>query len=76
MGRVEGREEGKVEGKIKGKMETMKETAINLLVKKLGYLSRNILIKIKGSNENELNELIIHIFDIEKEEDILKYVLN
>jgi len=74
MGRIEGEIIGEKRGYTNGKIETMKETAANLLMKKLGYLSSHIVIKINGSNEDELNELIINVFDIEKEEDIFKYI--
>ncbi len=86
MGRIEGLEEGELigiskgeiigieKGYASGRIETIKETAANLLMKKLGYLSSHIVIKINGSNEDELNELIINIFDIDKEDDILKYI--
>ena len=70
MGRIEGEIIGEKRGYTNGKMETI-TTQLRM---KLGYLSKNMVIKINNSDEKTLNELIIHIFDIEKEEDILKYI--
>ena len=61
--------------KSEGKMETMTKMIAKQLTKKLGYLSENIVIKINNSNEDVLNELIINIFDINKE-DIYPLVNN
>ena len=47
---------------------------MKLLIKKLGALSECIMNKINDSNEEELEQLSLNIFDIDKEDDILKYV--
>ena len=46
----------------------------NLLIKKLGSISECIINKINDSNEGELDQLSLNIFDIDNEDDILKYV--
>jgi hypothetical protein len=84
MGRIEGEvigekrgyANGKVEGKAEGKIEKAAQMIINLLIKKLGSLSEYIVNKINSSDETTLDILAINIFDIDKEEDILKYILS
>ena len=45
-------------------------TLIKLLTQKFGNLSKDTIKEIKQSNKKQLNSLTLHIFDIEKEEDI------
>ena len=47
---------------------------MKLLIKKLGGISEYIINKINDSNEEELEQLSLNIFDIENEEDILRYI--
>ena len=47
---------------------------INLLIRKLGFISENTMNKINASNEEELDQLSLNIFDINREEDVLKYI--
>ncbi len=75
MGRNEGRLEGLAEGKIvglaEGKMNTLINTLVQLLKQKLGSLTPEIELQIQKSTEEQLNQLTIHIFDVENEEDIV-----
>ena len=58
-----------------GRVEKAAQMTINLLIRKLGSLSDHTINKINHSNETTLDILAINIFDIDKEEDIFKYVL-
>ena len=69
-----GYENGKEEGYKNGKMETMRDNVTCLLNTKLGLLSKKMIEKINNGNEKELNQIIIDIFNIENEDDILKYI--
>ncbi len=69
------KEMGRIEGKAEGKIEKAAQMTINLLIRKLGSLSDHTINKINHSNEKTLDILAINIFDIDKEEDIFKYVL-
>ena len=65
---------GYEEGYTNGKMETMRDNVTCLLNTKLGLLSKKMIEKINNGNEKELNQIIIDIFNIENEDDILKYI--
>ena len=54
----------------KGRNEGIMTTLIKLLTQKFGNLSKDTIKAIKRSNKKQLNSLTLHIFDIEKEEDI------
>lgn len=69
-----GYENGKEEGYKNGKIEKAAQMTINLLIRKLGFISENIMNKINASNEEELDQLSLNIFDINREEDVLKYI--
>ena len=70
-GRDEGRLEGLAEGKIVGLTEGKMNTLIQLLHQRLGKLTPEIELQIQKSTEEQLNQLTIHIFDVENEEDIV-----
>ena len=78
MGRVEGEligiSKGEIIGEKRGFTNGKMDLTMKLLIKKLGALSECIMNKINDSNEEELEQLSLNIFDIDKEEDILKYV--
>ena len=74
-GEIIGMEKGYANGKVEGKIEKAAQMTINLLIRKLGSLSDHTINKINHSNETTLDILAINIFDIDKEEDIFKYVL-
>ena len=67
-----GRDEGKIVGLTEGKMNTLINTLVQQLKQKLGGLTPEIELQIQRSTEKQLNELTIHIFDVENEEDIIK----
>ena len=69
-----GRELGKLEGKREGKQEEKRNVVILLLTKKLGKLSDQIIHLIETSSTELINQLIVQIFDIENEEDIIKFI--
>ena len=80
MGRIEGEiigekrgfTNGKAEGKIEGKMDIL----MKQLKRKLGYLSENVIKIMNSLDEKTINTIALNIFDIDKEEDILKYILS
>ena len=57
-----------------GKKEGIIQTLIKQLQSKLGFLSKDTLAKIKSCNQEQLDSLTIHIFDIHSEKDILRYL--
>ncbi len=61
-------------GYEQGMNQGIVKTTVTILKKKLGFISENIIEKISNRNEDELNYIVINIFDIDKEEDILKYI--
>ena len=60
----------------KGRNEGIITTLIKQLNQKFGNLSKDTIKAIKQSNKKQLNSLTLHIFDIEKEEDIKKILLG
>ena len=60
----------------KGRNEGIMTTLIKQLNQKFGNLSKETIKEIKQSNKKQLNSLTLHIFDIEKEEDIKKILLG
>ena len=64
------RKKGRNEGKRIGRNEGIMTTLIKQLNQKFGNLSKDTIKEIKRSNKKQLNSLTLHIFDIEKEEDI------
>ena len=64
------RKKGRNEGKKIGRNEGIMTTLIKQLNQKFGNLSKDTIKEIKRSNKKQLNSLTLHIFDIEKEEDI------
>ena len=61
------RNKGRLEGLTEGKIDTL----VQQLKQKLGSLTPEIEIKIQTSTYNQLEQLTIHIFDIETEKDIV-----
>ena len=51
-------------------------TLIAQIVQKLGHLSKETNQKIENSSEKQLHNLTLHIFDIEKEDDIIQILTN
>lgn len=71
--RIQGRLEGRVEGRLEGKLETARQRLKNLLNRKFGNVSENILSKIDSCEKAEnLEKSIDSIFDINSPEEILK----
>ena len=66
--RQKGRKERRNEGVIM--------TLIAQIVQKLGHLSKETNQKIENSNEKQLYNFTLHIFDIESEEDIMKILTD
>ena len=58
--------------KQEGKSEGIIATLMKQLTQKLGQLSNETIQQIQSSNTQQLDNLTIHIFDIENENDILK----
>ena len=56
------------------KKEGIIQTLIKQLQSKLGFLSKDTLAKIESCNQEQLDSLTIHIFDIHSEKDILRYL--
>lgn len=64
----------KKEGIDIGRNEGIIQTLIKLLQSKLGFLSKDTLTKIQSCNQEQLDLLTVHIFDIHSEKDILRYL--
>ena len=54
------------------KSEGIITTLMKLLTQKLDQLSNETVNQIQSSNTQQLNNLTVHIFDIENEQDIVK----
>ena len=67
---------GRNEGKKIGRNEGIITTLIKQLNQKFGNLSKDTIKAIKQSNKKQLNSLTLHIFDIEKEDDIIQILTN
>ena len=67
-------EEGKRIGREQGKQEEKRNVVVLLLTKKLGKLSDQIIHLIETSSTERINRLMIQIFDIENEDDIIKFI--
>ncbi len=67
-------EEGKRIGREQGKQEEKRNVVVLLLTKKLGKLSDQIIYLIETSSTERINQLMIQIFDIENEDDIIKFI--
>ena len=67
-------EEGKRIGREQGKQEEKRNVVVLLLTKKLGKLSDQIIHLIETSSTERINQLMIQIFDIENEDDIIKFI--
>ena len=65
-GLKKGLEEGKQQGKL--------SVVLKLLEKLLGKLKPDLEMKIVNSKEETLDSIIIHIFEIHNEEDVLKWL--
>ena len=69
-----GYDNGLVYGIAQGMGQGITKTIINQLTKNLGSILEYIINKINDSNEEDLDQLLLNISDIDKEEDILKYI--
>ena len=70
----EGKEEGKEEGKKEGKKEGKTELLITQLKKRFNGLSDYYTDKIKSLPEDAIDQIATDIFDLEKVDDIKKYL--
>ncbi len=75
QGEMRGIEKGKILGIQEGEMNRLIKILIQQLTLKLGVISKELILEIKKSNEDKLNELVIRIFDVNNEQDIYK-ILN
>ena len=64
----------KKEGINIGRNEGIIQTLIKQLQSKLGFLSKDTLTKIQSCNQEQLDLLTVHIFDIHSEKDIFRYL--
>jgi len=68
----EGKEEGLKEGKLEGKAEML----IKLLMKKFNFVPQDYIDKIESLPETTVEKIATDIFDIEKVEELEKYLKN
>lgn len=61
-------------GMEKGKQQGKLSVVLIQLKKLLGKLTPDLEMKIVNSKEETLDSIIIHIFEIHNEEDVLKYI--
>jgi len=73
-GRKEGINEGRIEGRIEGKIQGKSELLIKQLTKKFNGLSDYYAEKIRDLPEEAIELMATDIFDLEKVEDIKKYL--
>lgn len=71
-GKKEGKREGKIEGMKQGQNQGITSTLIKQLKSKFGILSPEMISHIQTSNSHQLDQLTLHIFDVENENDVLK----
>ena len=77
-GEAMGTKKGETIGIAKGETIDITKGEINTLIQQLNYrfgkLSESIIDKIQNSSKEQLNKLIIKVFDIQDEEDVLKII--
>ena len=71
-GRLEGRQEGRQEGRIEGRQEAMTTILGNLLQRKFGQLSPEILAKLSTANAEQLQAWSLNILDAQTPEDVFR----
>ena len=59
------------QGIKQGELQAKIKMLCKLLTKKLGFVSKDLMMKIEVSPEDKLDQLTIKIFDIENEKDVL-----
>jgi len=67
-------DKGKAEGKLEGIKNGKIETLIKLLTKKFGKIPEDYQMKLKKLSEDEIDVIIIDIFDIKSISEIEKYI--
>ncbi|MDE6952184.1 MAG: hypothetical protein K2P09_00055, partial [Erysipelotrichales bacterium] len=75
LGKQQGEMIGMQKGEMIGVQKTLTKTLIQQLTLKLGVISKELILEIKKSDEDKLNELVIRIFDVNNEQDIYE-ILN
>ena len=73
-GEAKGTKKGETIGIAKGETLGMIDTLIQQLNYRFGKLSESVIDKIQNSSKEQLNKLIIKVFDIQNEEDVLKII--
>lgn len=68
--KLQGFQEGEMQGEEKGKRTMITQQ----LTKKFGSLSNTVIERLENSTAESIDRLIIAIFDIEDEEDILQLI--
>ena len=63
------------QGIKQGELQAKIKMLCKLLTKKLGFVSKDLMMKVEVSPEDKLDQLTIKIFDIENEKDVLD-ILN
>ena len=64
-------QQGIVQGIKQGELQAKVKMLCKQLTKKLGFVSKDLMMKIEVSPEDKLDQLTIKIFDIENEKDVL-----
>ncbi|MFR7592946.1 MAG: DUF4351 domain-containing protein, partial [Longibaculum sp.] len=64
-------QQGIVQGIKQGELQAKIKMLCKQLTKKLGFVSKDLMMKIEVSPEDKLDQLTIKIFDIENEKDVL-----
>ncbi len=67
-----GEERGMERGMKKGKIDTLKKNVKTMLVYLFGNLTPELTKKIEDSDEERLDNVILHIFEIHNETDVYK----
>ncbi|WP_050636392.1 hypothetical protein [Candidatus Stoquefichus sp. SB1] len=68
--------QGKIEGRMEGRIEGQVELFIEILQYKLKYLSQETIFKLQSINEQQLKELLKHIFEIQNEKELVNVLVS
>ena len=71
-----GREQGLVQGQEQGRIEEKRSLVERLLVKKFGLVPQDILEQIPKMNAATLDLISIEIFDMQRIEDLQRYIVR
>ena len=75
-GREQGLEQGREQGLEQGRIEEKRSLVERLLVKKFGLVPQDIIEQIPKMNAATLDLISIEIFDMQRIEDLQRYIVK